>query len=67
MVPTHEMKEENNTAVLVHTQQKLQHLEGIKLYSILIGIMIATFLISLDVSVVATVRFYPASLDAYLT
>lgn len=61
MAPSHETKEENNTAVLLQPQQELQHLEGIKLYSILIGIMIATFLISLDVSVIATVRVYLAS------
>lgn len=31
------------------------YLRGIKLYSILSGVMIATFLISLDVSIIATV------------
>ncbi|KAE8377100.1 major facilitator superfamily domain-containing protein [Aspergillus bertholletiae] len=34
---------------------RLAPLRGVKLYSILSGIMIATFLISLDVSVIATV------------
>ncbi|EEA28396.1 hypothetical protein TMatcc_003274 [Talaromyces marneffei ATCC 18224] len=56
MAPNHETKEENNTGTveLLHTKQELQHLEGIDLYGILTGLMIATFLISLDVSVIAT-------------
>jgi hypothetical protein len=34
---------------------EMQHLAGIKLYSILTGVSIASFLISLDASVIATV------------
>ena len=34
---------------------EMQHLAGIKLYSILTGVSIASFLISLDSSVIATV------------
>lgn len=58
MASSHEMKEGTDTAALAHTQQEQQHIEGIKLYGILIGLMIATFLISLDVSIIATVRAY---------
>ena len=41
---------------------EMQHLAGIKLYSILTGVSIASFLISLDASVIAT-----ASLQFLLT
>lgn len=60
MASSHETKEAPST-VLLHTQQGIQHLEGIKLYGISVGLMIATFLISLDVSVIATVRIYSTS------
>nr|AIJ02309.1 MFS transporter [Talaromyces funiculosus] len=53
MAPSHETKEESIT-VLVQTEQESQYLEGAKLYGILVGLTIATFLISLDVSVIAT-------------
>jgi uncharacterized RDD family membrane protein YckC len=36
-----------------------QHLSGIKLYSIMSAIMIAVFLISLDVSIISTVCYPP--------
>jgi hypothetical protein len=36
-----------------------QHLSGIKLYSIMSAIMIAVFLISLDVSIISTVSYRP--------
>lgn len=67
MASSRETKEENDVLISIHTQQGLQHLEGIKLYSILIGLMIATFLISLDVSVIATVRVHSTSPEAHLT
>jgi hypothetical protein len=67
MAPNRETKEAANTDVLPQTQQELQHLEGIQLYGILISLMIATFLISLDVSVIATVRVYSTSLGTHLT
>lgn len=66
MAPSRETKKATNTVVLLQTHE-LQHLEGIKLYGILIGLMIATFLISLDVSVIATVRVYSTSLGTHLT
>jgi hypothetical protein len=34
-----------------------QHLSGIKLYSIMSAIMLAVFLISLDVSIISTVSY----------
>lgn len=69
MAPNHETKEENNTGTveLLHTKQELQHLEGIDLYGILTSLMIATFLISLDVSVIATVRVHSTLLEAHLS
>ncbi|KUL90987.1 hypothetical protein ZTR_00844 [Talaromyces verruculosus] len=54
MASSHETKTAATTVVLLHPHQGLQHLEGIKLYGILMGLMIATFFISLDVSVIAT-------------
>lgn len=65
MAPSHETKEESIT-VLIQTQQEPQYLEGTKLYGILVGLTIATFLISLDVSVIATVCVYPTCNQADL-
>jgi hypothetical protein len=58
MASNSETKGGDNVSELPHPQQELQHLKGLKLYSIMIGLTIATFLISLDVSVIATVRVH---------
>lgn len=67
MASSHETKTATTTVALLHSHQGLQHLEGIKLYGILMGLMIATFLISLDVSVIATVRAYSIAFEVHLT
>lgn len=56
--PYHNNTLEDEAPSIDATKLNPQHLTGVKLYSVFVAVSIAGFLVSLDIAVLATVRFF---------